>query len=209
MNIVPIQSAINGHSNRIDQKRQSFKGVKLDAAIKEASIPNNFAQFGEILTKFLNAVKNESSLVIVDKNLYNSLLKYRGYNAQDFAGFFYEHNIENKPVGTVIDIADDEDGSMILLAKDDVGQYIEFNGSGPNDIRRFGLTKPINGKRYDFYRAPGVYIDFHDSPNGNGGPRLVSLAGSDDVYYKENGKRDFFGAARDFFAGLGGLLKSK
>lgn len=203
-------SPINNFSVQNNQTRNSnntpFKGIVLDRAIKATKIPNDAHEWGDVWSSLLNAVKKEYGVRILNQNMFDDLMKFRGYNAQYASAFFYNHNIEGNPDGTAIAIARDDNDVLMALAKDETGCYIEFNGT--EEVRRLGFTHDIGDYKYSYYQAPGVYVDFYNLFDTDGGPRRISLAGSDDRFYRADGSRDIFGGFRNFVSEVRNIFKS-
>lgn len=197
MKVLPIQQPTYTKTNN----KTSFKGVNLDAAMKQVGVPSNLSQYRSALNKLYNAVGKESSLNVRMPNVYAGLKE--GVKTSDDFVLFIFNGIMKEPYGTRAVIAQDSTGPILSLAKSGEGGFVEFNGS--QTTMRFGLTDVIGDKRYSFFKTPEVYVDYHDTfGTPAGGIRKFQTALGDAEYYDRNGNREYFGGLKGLFSSIFG-----
>lgn len=180
--------------------------IKANKDLQDFQIPNTFLEYRQLLYSVLKAIKNEPTLCVENRTLYDDLMDC---GSRFISAFFGDHNIEDKPDSYSILIASDKDGNLITMGKDDDGQYIEIKMdiNSREKYVRFGVTNLIDGHRYNFYKTLDCFIDYHHSSNGNGYARRMrtrSIGGWNTLYCDENGHSDIITNAK----GIWGELKS-
>ena len=188
MKITPVQSCAISQKN-VNSKNASFKSAAINTLVKEAKIPNNFADYRNVLIDFVRTMEKEPTLRVQNQEIYDSLTKkFIRNGAVYIIVFFVKNSIEQEPNSYRVAVASDADGDLLSLGKDEDGQFLEFNTN--DGYRRFGLTYPSGNYRYSFYKAPDVYIDYHKNENDNGCVRQMrtkAFGGWSTVWCDENG----------------------
>ena len=169
--------------------------------------PNDYMEFKMLLGSALRAIYSNPSLHVVNRELFDALMEFKN-GPEDFAAFFYEHNLEKETWFTCRKvIAKDKDGDLLILDKDLEGQFIEVRvpiGTGEPYIR-FGTTYVQGSHRYYFFMTEYVYIDYHDTFRTKGKARKIktkSAFGWDTTHCDEEGRSNILtnisGIVEDF-----------
>ncbi len=187
MKVQSIQNNYSVKNYSANSAKPAFKSKLVNAVLDETVyLPSTQKELSRFWGKLFRAIKKEPTLKIANKEYFDYLCKLQ---PDDLGAFFYKNNIEDKPYGYRVDIANDEDGRLLSYAKDFDGTFMEIQTD--RGFRRIGLTYSDGKYRYYYYQDPDSMIDFWPRDTYGDGPQrritTKSFPGSSTTYCDENG----------------------
>ncbi len=213
MKVLPVQTCHN-YVTQKNQNKTSFKASPVERIAANVPIMHTMNDFGNLVNKFLYAVKQEPSLRIINSGLYNEIMQFEGKNAEYLGAFFIrDHNdLFNINTGYIEDVASNSDGSLMSVKVCKDGPCIQFLDS--NRGVRFGVTLD-NDSYYQFLSTNDVYYDFHNDYRFKGDDgqyhlrqvRTKALGGWDTHWYDRNGNSNVATDIKGFWSDLKSIFK--
>ena len=183
----------------------SYQSSFLTAAMKEVDDPNTLSKWIEAWSKLLTAVKKEKNTTILNRPMYNKLMRLTGASAKNYDHFFKTFKLSDDNC-TCIDIVRDAKHPILSYANNSYGCFLQFVNDDESYVMHLGETEPLrNYIQYPFFRAPQLYRDFYTT---TGGTRQLWTSWDGNKYYFEDGTRDLFGALKDFGAVMRNIFNS-
>ena len=200
MRIQPVQQFNYNKPSVKKNSNVTFSGAMLEAAMKEARRPNNLKDWVQLFAKFEDAAKRDKGFVGTEyfERIENCMAKPSVNSiCEEIENLRKKHFFVNgewykgrEPIGK------DSTGTSVLLCKDDdYAGFIRFATEGK--VMDFGITYPINGKVYQFYREPYLELEYH--PEQSGGNIRKASDINNTKYFNPDGSRDYGRAFRDLF----------